>query len=237
MSEVTNNPNIADSALPDNVELSADLIKEYLLDHPEFFIQHPELLTSLRLPHQQRGTISLAERQLEVQRQKAQFLEEEITHLISIARQNEHIFSVFSEIFIQIFDASDEQELLESIRALMQERLKLTGVELLKLTEKEQSLDNLEFKKLTNFVGKRLQDSTTYFGRLSQDELNLFFNPTNTNGEIKSVAIMALGEESTAGLVAFGSAEEDHYYPGMDTLFIDELGRVLTLLLERFDYV
>ncbi|WP_199610264.1 DUF484 family protein [Flocculibacter collagenilyticus] len=229
MSEIT--PPI-EPVMQDELSLDASLVKEYLLQHPDFFVQNPDLLAQLRLPHQQKGTISLVERQLEVLREKSQYLEEEITHLMSIARQNEHVFLVFSEIFIRVFDASDQAELLQSIELLISEKLNLNAVQLIKLNEQNASLPDLENKKLTNFIAKRLSHSSTYFGRLSKEEATLFFN----DKEVNSVAVLTLGDDMTTGLVAFGSIDHDHFYPGMDTLFINELGRVLTLLLERFDH-
>lgn len=59
---------MTDSLIQEKDLLAAHVIGEYLQDHPEFFQQYPQLLNSLRLPHQQRGSVSLIERQLELQR-------------------------------------------------------------------------------------------------------------------------------------------------------------------------
>ncbi len=54
----------------DAAVLEDQLVYQYLLEHPAFFQQHPELLARLRLPHAQRGAVSLVERQLEMQRER-----------------------------------------------------------------------------------------------------------------------------------------------------------------------
>ena len=75
-----------------DVELSAQppfdelLIREYLLDKPDFFARYPEILLAMRLPHGERGTVSLVERRQELLRNRVNQLEEEITALMTEAR-------------------------------------------------------------------------------------------------------------------------------------------------------
>ncbi|MDP5190157.1 DUF484 family protein, partial [Rheinheimera baltica] len=80
---------MTDNVIKETDLLAAHVVYDYLQDHPEFFQQYPQLLANLRLPHQQRGSVSLVERQLELQREKIQALEDDITRLMSVARQNE----------------------------------------------------------------------------------------------------------------------------------------------------
>ena len=37
------------------------LIREYLLDNPDFFNRYPELLVAMRVPHAERGAVSLVD--------------------------------------------------------------------------------------------------------------------------------------------------------------------------------
>lgn len=78
----------------DELNLTDDLIVDYLHDNPEFFNRNPELINSLRLSDQNRGTVSLVERQQSQQRHKIHSLEEEITQLMAIANQNEQLFAL-----------------------------------------------------------------------------------------------------------------------------------------------
>src|SRR3990167_9367359 len=95
-----------------NPELAeASLIVDYLYDHPEFFLQHPELVSRLRLPHQQRGVVSLVERQLELQREKIRSLEDDITRLMGTARQNEQIFYALKDLHLQLLKAAHQTAL------------------------------------------------------------------------------------------------------------------------------
>ena len=44
--------------------LEAAAVAAYLEAHPDFFVEHDELLPSMRIPHQRGDTVSLVERQL-----------------------------------------------------------------------------------------------------------------------------------------------------------------------------
>ena len=67
-------------------ELNTDLVATFLREHPEFLAQHPDLLTSLSLPHTVVGTggktVSLIERQIDVLRDKNRALEFQLAALI-----------------------------------------------------------------------------------------------------------------------------------------------------------
>ena len=67
-------------------------IANYLASHPDFFDQHPELLTGLQLPHPQNGqAISLVERQSLMLRERIKSLEGRITEMIRHGQENEAI--------------------------------------------------------------------------------------------------------------------------------------------------
>jgi len=64
---------ISPSAAPANAIESpdAEAVARFLLSHPSFLEDHPELLSSMQLSHQSGGrTVSLMERQVDVLRQR-----------------------------------------------------------------------------------------------------------------------------------------------------------------------
>ena len=86
MKEETNKMNdVQQSINSDELPLTDDLVVSYLQDNPEFFNRNSSLITSLRLNDEQRGTVSLVERQQQQLRSKVHGLEDEITQLMSVA--------------------------------------------------------------------------------------------------------------------------------------------------------
>ncbi|GGJ05267.1 hypothetical protein GCM10007978_48530 [Shewanella hanedai] len=78
------------------------LIREFLLDNPDFFNRYPELLLAMRIPHAERGAISLVERKQEMYRNRVQQLEEEITSLLGMATRNEMIYLFNSSLSLKL---------------------------------------------------------------------------------------------------------------------------------------
>ncbi len=67
-------------------------IIDYLTQHKDFFLHHPEILDELNLHHTQNNTLSLVEMQLDRQRHRIQELEAELEKFTQLAIQNSDIF-------------------------------------------------------------------------------------------------------------------------------------------------
>lgn len=218
------------TAVNESLQLDPELVKEYLLDNPQFFVQNPDIVQSIRLPHQERGVVSLVERQQELLRGKVQKLEEEITELMGIARQNENIFLTFSELYLQIIRSTDEASLYKTMLKTLNEKLNLPAIYLKSFVDDEQEF-HIKRSELQQLIDHRFSRQDYYFGRLNIEEQHQLFAESP---EIRSAAVMLLGEEGEIGIVAFGSTDENHFFPGMDTLFLHELGKILALMLSKF---
>lgn len=211
-----------DTALVNPELAEASLIVDYLYDHPEFFLQHPELLSRLRLPHQQRGVVSLVERQLELQREKIRSLEDDITRLMGIARQNEQIFYALNDLHLQLLKAADQNALLQALQAFIAQMPHVQSCVLVDLQQKTDQVAQLQL-----ILQRRLSGKTYYFGRMNRDEMSALFEP-----HIHSVSLQLLKlSEDQQFLLAFGSDSDEHFQPGMDTLFLDHLAKLVLAVL------
>jgi uncharacterized protein YigA (DUF484 family) len=69
--------------------LTEDDISDYLLNTPDFFIRHAELLAAIQLTHPHSGrAISLADRQMELHREKFKALELKHGNLLRVGKEN-----------------------------------------------------------------------------------------------------------------------------------------------------
>jgi uncharacterized protein len=216
---------MTDSLIKEKDLLAAHVVYDYLQDHPEFFQQYPQLLSSLRLPHQQRGSVSLVERQLELQREKIQLLEDDITRLMSVARQNEQIFLAFNQLQAQLYRATTLRDAQASLLQFTAAMPQVQECRLLHFST-EHSAD--EFKLL---LSRRLNQHGIYLGRLNKEEQHGLFP-----AHIHSVAlILVRNAQQPLALLAFGSEQDDHFQPSMDQLFISHLANMLAQLLPGYD--
>ncbi len=218
----------------DTLVLTEQMVEDYLSDHPEFFAERTQLLMSLKLPHQQRGAVSLVERQQELQRNRVAQLEEEITQLMSIARQNEAIFMAFSALYKEVIDCDSRDSLIDVIQSTMKEKL---NVQRVKFYNKQELVDEIadgdKYAEAVKGIIDRRLEGGFYFGRMTKSELDLLFDEQHGD-PVRSVAVMVVGEGDQRGVILFGSKDESHYFPGMDTLLLSELGTLITCMLTRF---
>jgi uncharacterized protein YigA (DUF484 family) len=70
-------------------DITEDDIADYLLATPDFFIRHAELLARIQLTHPHSGrAISLADRQIELQRERYKALETKHMQLFHLGKEN-----------------------------------------------------------------------------------------------------------------------------------------------------
>lgn len=221
---------MTDSLIQEKELLAASLVEDYLQQNPDFFQHYPDLLPHLRLPHQQRGTVSLVERQLELQREKIYVLEEDITRLMSVARQNEHIFIALNALHIRIHQAKTFGDITEALQKFADAMPQVKYCRLLGLEQGKADLQPYQM-----LLNRRLQAQGVYLGRLNQEEQQGIF-PV----QVHSVALLRIDkntrpdDKEPLAILAFGSELDDHFQPGMDVLFLRHLVTLLALILPPY---
>lgn len=205
------------------------LIAEYLIENPDFFERHPQLLQQLSLRHQQQGVISLVERQQQVLRQRIMQLEEEITDLMVTARRNEEIFQAYSDLYVALLACDDLASIMDALQDTFSTRLQMPALTL-KFFDSPIELDEqFTFAADTHkmLLSKRFQNSAVYLGRLTAEEKKLLF----PNEAINSVALLLLGKKGELGMLAIGNHDAGHFEPAMDTLLVRQLQALLSRIL------
>lgn len=214
----------------EEISLSDDIIVSFLQDNPEFFNRQPELVSGLRLQDSQRGTVSLVERQQQLLRTKVQNLEEEITHLMSVANQNEQLFVLYSDLYLRLLECQNGEELLDCLHQATTELLSLSGLTLWLAQSTQLTHHSICDNDCQDILENRLANETYYFGRLQQSEQQQIF-AENVPG---SVVLIKLGDHhGTIGFLAISSQDADHFDPRMDTLLISQFTRLVSKLLRQ----
>ena len=199
-----------------NVPFDELIIREYLLDNPSFFNRYPELLLAMRLPHMERGAISLVERRQEMLRQRVSQLEEEITSLLTMATRNEKIYQFNTELSFKLLNCADLISLKEVLADSLKMQFNFSHVRLI-------SVLDADMKAIWD---QRLHKGH-YFGRLTQQEAKRLFG-----SEVGSVALTRLSED-TPVIFAIASQDATHFHPDMDNMLLEQLRRLLAHLLAK----
>lgn len=201
-----------------NVPFDELIIREYLLDNPDFFNRYPELLLAMRLPHTERGAISLVERRQEMLRQRVTLLEEEITSLLTMAARNEKIYLFNTELSFKLLNCADLISLKEVLADNLKQQFNFSHVRLINVLDVD-----IEMKAIWE---QRLRKGH-YFGRLTQQEAKRLFG-----AEVGSVALVKLAEDISV-IFAIASQDATHFHPDMDNMLLEQLRRLLAYMLAK----
>lgn len=225
MSEVSGQSNATQLIEPfnDTTELSSTDVRAFLLQNPEFFAEHPDLLEKIKLPHEHKGSVSLVEIQSDQLRQKVRQLNFKLNQLVTIAKQNEKIYRVYTDLNVQLLRCESVAEVQFTLEDILQERLQLSSA-VIKSFKGPHAIPELQQRLFTE---KRFKNTNFFFGRLSQHERQLLFGESPA----ESVALMLLGDNRELGILGISSSDASHFTPDMDTLLLQQLQQVLNIIL------
>ncbi len=203
-----------------DVPFDEQIIREYLLDNPDFFVRYPELLVAMRIPHGEKGTVSLVERRQEQLRSRVKQLEEEITSLMSTAYRNEQIFMFNTELSLKLLKSKTLDELRETLAQELKGQFGFSHVRLITVHDIDVDLSRVWNERL---------ETGYYFGRLTHKESQRLFA-----NEVGSVALSRLSSECGKVIFAIASPNAAHFHPDMDHLLLDQLRQLLDHMLPQF---
>lgn len=214
----------------DDLPITDELVSAYLQDNPDFFSRNNELMTGLRLADNQRGTVSLVERQQQQLRQKVHALEDEITQLMSVASHNESLFTLYSDLYLRLLDCKSASELLDCLTQTTKELLSLSAFKLFLVSDIDIAHQSLSKNDCKGVMQNRLSNNDYYFGRLQQSEQQLIFSH-NCAGSV--VLVKLVHDECELGFLAISSEDAHHFDPRMDTLLLSQFKRLVAKLLKQ----
>lgn len=219
----------SESNMIDNGRLDDSLIREYLQENPDFFTRNDDLLAQLQFQHQEKGAVSLIERQQQKLRLRVQQLEEEITELMINARRNDVIFQAYSNLYVRLLQCKTLTDVLESLQTTFERELEMPALSLKFFDSPVDLGEQYSFASDTHrqLLSKRFSESAIYLGRLTEQEHKLLFRDEG----VASVALLLLGDNGDLGMLAIGNTNASHFEPAMDKLLISQLQALLSALL------
>ncbi len=207
-------------------ELDSSLIADYLLDHPHFFEEHAELLSTVKLTSPVMGrAVSLQERQMEILREKIRVQELRMADLMRIAQENDEItskFQAWSRALLLTRDAAD-------LPRVLVDRLQ----EIFHVPQVTVRLWNLGPAHAGNWATQEVSDDARIFA----NGLSAPFCGPNKDFEaagwlddaasVKSVAMLPLrvgAAPEAFGLLVLGSPDPSRFTADMGTDFLTRIG-------------
>jgi uncharacterized protein len=220
----------------DDLPLSDEIVSAYLQDNPDFFSRNSKLLTTLRVNDNQRGVVSLVERQQQNLRDKVALLEDEITQLLSVANSNEQLFVVYSDLYLQLIDCPNVTQLLDCLQQTTTKLLALADCKIWLVDGIESGHSSIISGDCQDILTNRLAEDDFYFGRMQKSELALIFhnNEIFSSSATGSAVLIKLSVgDKVLGFIAISSQDAEHFDPRMDTLLLGQFRKLVAKLLSQ----
>jgi uncharacterized protein YigA (DUF484 family) len=216
-------------------------VADWLLGNPDFFDQHADLLSEVRIRHPHGGrAISLVERQVLVLRERNKALESKMAELIRIGQENDLIGRRLQQLTRHLLCTRDQAQLpavllqgLQSDFGVPQVAIRLWGIA---------GLASPFGDDVSADVRRRAEElRQPYCGPNSHPEAAGWL--AGGGDETSSMALLALripprdkpaGVLADAfGLLVLGSDDAARFQAGMGTAFLEEIGEIASASLSR----
>ncbi|AOM41605.1 DUF484 domain-containing protein [Xenorhabdus hominickii] len=217
--------------------LDDQIVVDYLLNNPDFFIRNADMVDKIRVPHPVRECVSLMEWHMNRQRKRIRYLENDLNHLMEQAKQNEVLFSRLLHLLSDLSGAKSLQDFLSCL-SLWSKTFGLSNSYIRLFSDKwhlgaplnspDLAISRYTFEPVRI---KRFGDRNHYLGSLHGPEILLLMPQARHVG---SVAISLLGAQGDLGMIIFNSHDKHHYHEGMGTDILDQLAKMLPGLLSRW---
>jgi len=215
-------------------------IVRYLRDHPDFFERHQGLLADMLLPHETGGAISLLERQVSVLREQRDDNKKKLQQLIKTAQKNEQLNNHVNALILALLDATSLEEVLEVVRTRLANDFDAEAVVVRLFNTGHPTMTRLPelvdwSEPVLGAFEKVIDGRKPVCGALKPGQLDALFSDQSDN--IVSAALIPLVESASSskcyGMLAIGSPDRNRFRADMGTVFLSQLGKVLTRVLKQ----
>jgi len=214
-------------------EVNLAQVRAYLIEHPDFFNENFDLLERLALPHQSGGAISLVERQVGVLRERNQEMRGSLNELMTIAGENDRLFTKTRRLTLELLSATSLANLIEKLYDSLGMDFRLEFYSLTFLDDAASSegtlANHIAREQLHGQVARAVDSGQPVIGPLRADEMGLLFGASGE--QVGSAAVLAIGRDKPRAILAVGDSDINYYQSDMGTLFIAHIGDMLERLL------
>ena len=224
--------------------ITEDDIAKFLVNTPDFFTRHAELLAAVRLtsPHGQRA-VSLQERQAEMLREKIRALELRMMDLMRHGTDNEVLMERQHRWVKTLLMTTNARDLPHTIADQIQHDFMVPQVAI-KVWD---VADNFQIEPFAVGVSQAVKEfaatlSAPYVGLNTDIEAVQWLVEPSAAKSVALIPLRATREEDTPhtaatapviGLLVLASPDAQRYHDGMGTAFIERLGDLASAALSH----
>lgn len=212
-----------------------DQVVQFLIDNPDFFVQHPNLLADISLPHESGKAISLVERQVSVLRERNMDMRHRLSSLLDNARDNDRLFDKTKRLVLALLESNRPDDIIDALFYSFDKDFQIHYTSLILFTDTTLANNSPARTSRINdareHIGAILRNNKPVCGALSP-EITQYLFPEHAES-VASLALTPLVHGSTYGVLAVGNRDPKYYRTSMGTLFLSYIGEVLNRLLPQ----
>lgn len=213
------------------------LVREYLLENPDFFVEHSELLTEINLPHGQQGAISLVEKQVSMLRERDKASRVKLDEFLKAAKENDEIYKKSQFMILGLVEASDQSSFLKNLEKGFKRDFKSSAYSLLIFGDEPKQINHftsiVSKDTAKEYVASLIRSTKPTLGVLRPAEQDFLFR--HQSEKVKSAVVLSVREgRNQIALLAIGNSDPNYFKAGMGTLFVQFIADVLARLIPRY---
>ena len=207
----------------------------FLEQNPDFFDAYPQVLADIKLQHDSGRAVSLIERQVTVLREQRKKLKRQLQELLDIARENDDLNRRLHQLTLRLLECRRLGDVLEMLKHSLQRDFAVEAVTLrLRAIPARADLAKLaEFTSDTEatFEGfaRLVNERKPMCGRFRPEQMRQLFAADAAT--ISSAALIPLHDLPVFGMLAVGSVDAQRFHPEQGTVFLVQLGELVSRAL------
>ena len=216
-----------------------EVVSNYLRENPGFLEENPDVLESLQINHSSGTAVSLIERQVEQLRASNEDLNNRLNGLVRVAADTDPLSSRLHRLTLDLMPVDSRSEFFTQLGNSLLNDFNADILQIC-LTDEQDAAEagddviyfDIEQAGADSFAAV-LEKGEVVCGRLNEAKLEYLFD--SKARWVRSTALIPLGEKGALGMMAIGSSDENRFYPGMGTLFLELLADVVAarLVMDR----
>lgn len=210
--------------------MTPEAVVTYLKQHPEFFEEQAEFLSTIMIPHPHGGrAIPLSERQILTLRDKSKQLEDKLRELIVFGEQNDAIGEKLHRLTLALVAGRDVEAVVAALYFNLREDFAVPHI-VLRLWPDGAHAQLPAFDAVSAAARDFTESlSNPYCSAHAMVDTAEWFGEAATH--LRSFAYVALKNGQSFGLLAMASEDAQRFYPEMGTLYLKRLGEVTAAAL------
>lgn len=229
------------------LEITAEMVTEYLQKHRDFFNHHTALLSELSISHDSGVAISLIERQVAVLREQNRRLRQQIGELVGVARENEELGNRMHRLILKLVRCQEIVTLIKAVQHSLLNEFRVDHVALRLLGMPRTEAGHFPEGFTTSVFVKNAVAEFDVFDNLFADikpvcglatphQIEYLFQ--EHSHAIQSSALVPLTGDRPMGILGLGSYDKNRFHANLSTAFLIKLAEMIAYCLRphiRYD--